>query len=341
MRKPNVPAQGSENQWSLPELDWFSKNSYNLAIKNVSIWNPRNLLRMLVCCIAFIDQYPNDIGEPVSEDLSLRKIFCEFSAATALVSLARGEDVVEVQLQHYLNLRKHIDIFDTLLQDKLGKIEDGPAEDLLQKLAVLIGFDFEAACQLKAWDTIGEVILKAEMCKNLRVYELMADCILSSKAPTPGELFQFPLSAAAKVISIVLVSVLKQIVNKAWELESLDSTKLAKYMRCLFQVALTDSPNIAEGLLKQVCNLAQDAAEVRIFMAYQDWSLTCFRSPICLTLKKNSNGLLRKLLTMRSTCIAVIRTNPAETGRTEPFKLRIFAETMVHWRSYCTTNCQA
>ena len=187
MRKSTFPAQASEKLWSLPELDWFSKNSYNLAMKNISIWNPRNLLRMLVCCIAFTDQYPHDISEQVFEDLSLRKIFCEFSAATALVSLARGEDIDELRLQHYLNLRKHVGIFDDLLQDKLGKIEDGSAEDLLQKLSVVIGFDFEAACQLKAWVTIGEVIRKAEVCKNVRVYELMADCILSSDAPTESK----------------------------------------------------------------------------------------------------------------------------------------------------------
>ena len=190
-----------EHQSSLPELDWFSKNSYNFAIKNVSIWNPRSLLRMLICCIAFIDQYPNDISEQVSEDLSLRKIFCEFAAATALVALARVEDNNEIRLQHYLDMRKHVDAFDWLLQDKLRHIEAGPAEDLLRKLAVLLGFDFEAACKLKAWRSIGEVIMKADVCKNLRVYELMADCILSSNAPTEGNTVHFPTSESAQMIS--------------------------------------------------------------------------------------------------------------------------------------------
>ena len=126
-----------------------------------------------------------------------------------------------------------------------------------------------------------------------------------------------------------LILVLKQIVNKAWELESLDSTKLAKYMRCLFQVAMTDSPKIAEGLLEQVKNLAKDASEVKTLTAFEGWKLTCFRSPNCLTLKKSLNGLLRKLSTTRSTCIATIRMNLAEAGRIEPFRLRISAETKV------------
>jgi hypothetical protein len=186
MRKVHTTAHKSEALWTVAELDWFSKNSYNLSIRYLSTWSPPNSLRMLQCCIAFIDQYPTDISEQVSDDLSLRKMFCEFAAATALIALARAEDIVETQLQHYLNIRKHVASFDTLLQDKLAKMEEGPAQDLLQKLSVLLAFDFEAACQLKAWNDLGEILGKAEVCKEMRIYELMADCILVSKAPTEG-----------------------------------------------------------------------------------------------------------------------------------------------------------
>jgi hypothetical protein len=115
-------------------------------------------------------------------------MFCEFSAAIALVALARGEDLIENQLQDYLTLRKHVSSFDNLLQEKLEKLEGGPKQDLLQKLAVLLGFDFEASCKLKAWDDLSEIIIKAASCNSPRVYELMADCILSSQAPTQGPL---------------------------------------------------------------------------------------------------------------------------------------------------------
>jgi len=142
---------------------------------------------MVVCCIEYIDRYPPDISEEVSEDVSLRKMFCEFSATVALVTLARGEDVVELQLQHYLDLRRHVASFDLLLQEKLTKMEEGPIHDLLQKLSVLIELDFEASCRLKEWDALSKIILKADVCKNPRVYELMADCVLSSQAPPQGK----------------------------------------------------------------------------------------------------------------------------------------------------------
>jgi hypothetical protein len=195
MKKTRSKVQIAEAIWTIPELDWFSKNSYNLAIKHLSIWSPRHSLRMLISCIEFIEQYPKDMSEPASDDLSLRKMFCEFSSATALVALARGEDVIETQLQNYLSLRKHVNGFDCILHDKLEKLEEGPRQDLLQKLAILLGFDFEAACKLKAWDDLGEIILKVASCNDARVYELMADCILSSKAPTQG-LWHDPSSVA-------------------------------------------------------------------------------------------------------------------------------------------------
>lgn len=68
----------------------------------------------------------------------------------------------------------------------------------------------------------------------------------------------------------VRIATLKKIINEAWGLESLDITKLAKYMRCLFQIAVSDNPGIAEQLLDQVHNHAEEASEVpikRIFKA--------------------------------------------------------------------------
>lgn len=116
-------------------------------------------------------------------------MFCNFCAATIFVSIARAEQNVESQLQFYLNLRKHVASFDHILHEKLEKLEVEITEDLLKKLSVLLVFDFEAACRLKDWDGLGDIISKAGICKSMRVYELMADCILSCEAPTQGSFF--------------------------------------------------------------------------------------------------------------------------------------------------------
>jgi hypothetical protein len=55
---------------------------------------------------------------------------------------------------------------------------------------------------------------------------------------------------------------MKKIINEAWGLEELDFVRLAKYMRCLFQVAISDNSEIAEQLLDQVHEHAEQASEV-------------------------------------------------------------------------------
>lgn len=192
--KKHPANMNQEMLWTILELDWFSKTSYNLAIKYISIWSPQHLLRILNCCIAFINLYPGNVPAQISEDLSLRKMFCEFSAATALIGLARGQDDKKLSLQDYVNLRKHVKSYDQLLQEKLPTIlpDDGPAKDLLCKLAVLIAFDFEAACHLKSWDQLGEIIMRSEICASPQMYELMADCILSIEGLSADRLSPYP-----------------------------------------------------------------------------------------------------------------------------------------------------
>jgi hypothetical protein len=185
-QKSLTSGDSSERPFDINELDWFSKNAYNLGLKHAADWEPRKVLRIHQCCISFINMYPKDIGQQASDDLSLRRIFCDFLATLLLISLARAEDNIEVQLQHYLMVRKHVDSFDKSLQEKLDKLEEGPAEDLVNKLSILLAYDFEAAIRLKKWEDLGEIIVKAHICKRVKVYELMADCLLSCEAPTYG-----------------------------------------------------------------------------------------------------------------------------------------------------------
>ncbi len=186
LQKSYSHSKVGDSAWNVEELEWFSKNSYNIAIKHLATWHPRQSLRILTCSITFIDCYPEDLSEQVSEDLSLRKMFCQFSASTALVSLARGEDNIEAQLQDYLTLRKHVANFHNLLQDKLDKMGGNAEQDLRRKLSILVAFDFEAACHLKAWNDLKEVVYRVEVCRSSQVYEVMADCLLCSQAPTQG-----------------------------------------------------------------------------------------------------------------------------------------------------------
>lgn len=55
---------------------------------------------------------------------------------------------------------------------------------------------------------------------------------------------------------------LKSIVNEVWEIDTLDTTKLSRYIRVLFQLSVNVNDPVAEELLDQVASLAHEAREV-------------------------------------------------------------------------------
>ncbi|KAK6955428.1 hypothetical protein Daesc_003065 [Daldinia eschscholtzii] len=131
--------------FTVEELDWFGKNTYNLAVKNVSIWQPRQSIRIFQCCLSIISQYPSDIPTQAAEDLSLRAMFCHFLMATVHIALARAEDDIEIQLQDYLLMRNHVKDFDKGLEARLDTLDEVSKIDLQMKLSTLLVFDFEGA----------------------------------------------------------------------------------------------------------------------------------------------------------------------------------------------------
>lgn len=143
---------------------------------------------MITASRAFIEQIPAVNGPPSSEDLSLRQMFCDYTAATCLVNLARGADDNEQRLEDYLSLRTHAAQYEQVLQAKRDKLDAAPLEDLTRKLEALLAYDFEAACQLHSWDCLVDIISRAAMCQSTPLYLVMADCILSCDAPTHGQL---------------------------------------------------------------------------------------------------------------------------------------------------------
>lgn len=124
----------------------------------------------------------------MASDLALRAIFCNFMISSALVALARAEDNVEQQLQDYLVLREHVAVADALIQLRLQdrNMDKVSAQDLVDKLAQMLAFDFEAAVALKKYPELRETVVKASQCRNLETFKAMADCALRSCLPVEG-----------------------------------------------------------------------------------------------------------------------------------------------------------
>lgn len=240
------------------ELNWFSKNAYNLGIKHTSKWTLRSISRLLDACASIIQYYPNDLPSQEMGDICLRAMFCHFLVATTHIALARPEDNIETQLQDYLVARKHIQAFEARFE-RLPQVDDDCHTDLAAKLSKLMIFDFEAAIHLKAWDDLGTVTRKAAGSKDLKVLQALADSLLRAQAPTQGLLSK--VCQTKKILtSLVTYSVLKIIINEIFMLEKFDTHKLAKYMRCLVRITISDS-SLALKVIEHVCDTVKQAAE--------------------------------------------------------------------------------
>ena len=185
----SIEDASGKKQFDVRELEWFCQNSYNLGLKHAGDWSLQSVVQVLTACVRIIQAFPNDMGAEVAADLSLKAIFCNFLISSALVALARSQDNLEEQLQHYLIMRKHVAAADSEIQERMESqsLDEVASRDLLSKLALLLAFDFEVAVALKRWQDLGEIVLKASACQNIEPLKTMADCILRARVPTERE----------------------------------------------------------------------------------------------------------------------------------------------------------
>ncbi|KAM0261936.1 hypothetical protein ACHAQJ_001939 [Trichoderma viride] len=232
--------------FTVPELHWFRKNAYSLGVLRCEIWEVIHTIRIFKACLAFSGFYPKDLPASDATEIALMAMRCHFVVAAALISLARTEDRVEEQLQYYLESRRHIGEFDSLLEiDVNTALDEKTLKDLIAKLSTLFVFDFEAVTALRNWDSLNEIVRKAKMCRDEVMYKAMGDCMLRSKAP-----------------GNVMFSTMRLIINEIFELGKFDYEKLTKYIRCMFQAILGSDDISALQLIDQALQIAHEAKEV-------------------------------------------------------------------------------
>jgi hypothetical protein len=191
LQRQTADSSPGRKLFTIDELEWFSRNAYNLALKNTATWDLRCVVKMLTACVNIIGHFPPDIGSKA--DLSLKSLFAHFVASSALVALARTQDNIEKQRQDYATLRKHVTAFDNELPEYLPQLDETSRDDMLRKHATLLAFDFEAAVALQQWEGLGSVVQRTIPCKNIAAFQAMADSLLRAQAPGQGLGSRFPL----------------------------------------------------------------------------------------------------------------------------------------------------
>lgn len=235
----------SEIVFTIKELDWFSRNSYNIGLRSIVEWSPPRSLRILSTCIRFLDLYPDDIDASTSAEISYRRLLCHYLCVCVSVELARAEDNIESQLQHYLVSRRHVQEF----RGKKGSVQcsaEDEIQDLEKKFEILLGYDFEASTRLKDWESLRGIVEEAVSCNNkgISVFEIITDVLISSEAPSRIKLIMMQV-----ILNYTVPSPMANVV------------KLSRWIRTLVQLSITKDPKVTEALLVEVIDVTKNRTD--------------------------------------------------------------------------------
>ena len=245
----NIPAleKDGDEKWRA-EIQWWSKNAYNLSLRLCGQAHPEHLVRLLSVCTKFIDCYPNDTGPMHRNNLQNRKLLCHFLSTSALVVLGRSNDKEsEHSLNFYLHARQEIDAFRSLEYKPDGAQQE---TEFKRRLFELLKFDLECILKLQQWDQLDSTLKHCLDCEFVDHWDTLADIVLIIHQQTGSLGLRNQTSAS-------MTELLQRIINETWQ-KSKDIVKAARWLRLSFTMDLSDgSGEFAHKLLEQATGMAK------------------------------------------------------------------------------------
>ncbi|KAH0162689.1 SPO22-domain-containing protein, partial [Aureobasidium melanogenum] len=245
------------------ELRWFACHCYNTALKHCSDMQPELLTRFMMASVALIDLLRNE-GEK-DDGLPPRLLLCRFLATSALIVLARSEDNIERALQLYTDARRQIGAFHQKYQEAIRQesLQPDAISDIAIKEFEMVQFDLEAVMRLEQWDGLDAVLAMCLETRHSNRLESAADLIIHIQTHITSN----PSRLVTPKLLAGITSVLEKIINTCWR-NNKDITRLARWIRCLFQMTLTSDPITSLRCLDQASAIASKAATRQIPEAY-------------------------------------------------------------------------
>lgn len=236
----------TNEQWQ-NEVQWWSKNAYNLSLDYCTSMQPEHLTRLLRVCVAFIDAYPKDVASGQEESLKRRKAHCHFLCATAFIVMGRSSaNASEHSLQSYLQARQQISEFKSIHNVMTGELHN----ELHDKAFELLKFDLECILHLQQWDQFDVAIQACLECQNVDQWDSLADIILIIRQQ-PG------ITEDRTSIRVNMNKLLDKIINQTWQQDK-DITKASRWLRLSFSMDLNNGQgDFALELLKQAAGMAK------------------------------------------------------------------------------------
>ncbi|KAK6528389.1 hypothetical protein TWF281_009630 [Arthrobotrys megalospora] len=231
----------SKSMWSTDEYDWFSRNSYNLALRALQHWPPQYALYFSQLCVQFIKLYPaGSCSEEDVENLDLRMSFCDYICASTCVALAREKEKMEDQLRFYSDARDAIINFREVHEKLHPRLTEKSQKDFGERYLGLLGHEFEACVHLEVWDALPGIVEEVAKFGQLQPLRRIGDMILCADAPTATFLL-----------------VLENLINHCIQIEKHKIDKIARWIRILLQKSLQGDLDRAERLVYQVLDICK------------------------------------------------------------------------------------
>ena len=230
------------------EMQWWSKNAYNLSLRLCTEMHPNHLVRLASVCTQLVSHLSNDAGVVHEADVSRRKAICHFISASALMVLARSsEEGSEHHIQYYLQARQQIDAF------RLVRTGSENAEDAVRlscRQFELLKFEVECIFRLQQWDQLDAALKACSDCKDVDRWDTLADLVLIIH----GQVGSAELSESCNG---KITELLQRIINSTWKKEK-DVVKASRWLRLSFAMNLNDRRDeFALKLLEQAAGMAK------------------------------------------------------------------------------------
>ncbi|OQO08372.1 hypothetical protein B0A48_06242 [Cryoendolithus antarcticus] len=232
------------------EMQWWSKNTYNLALRLCSEVHPEYVVRLARLCARFLSCLPKDDGNMHQDNILDRRRICHFLAATALTVLGRScDDGTEESLQYYTEIRKEVQAY-TAPELAQPEIQWDPSTSA--RTLELYKFDLEAILKLQQWETLKSALERCLQLDNIDRWDTLVDIVLVIHERASA--LKAPTSSTTDIPAL-----LSKIINEVWR-QDREVTKLARWIRITFTIISTsgeDDGGLSLKLVDQAIRMAK------------------------------------------------------------------------------------
>jgi hypothetical protein len=233
----------SQERWQM-EIEWWSKNSFNLAVRHCGSLDPKMLLRLLEACMTFLDCHSRHSEGVQAQDILKRKVVCLFMSTTASIVLGRGSGS---GLNHFTKAREKIGIFKKLN----GKLDPSVHDKGTgSRTFAMLKFELECILRLQRWDDVDAVLHECLDARNEGRWDTLADLLIAMNEHLDGTNEQGHTAH-------LMTQLLQRIINETWRKER-DITKVSRWLRFTFTLCLNHSKgDFSLKLLEQASRMAE------------------------------------------------------------------------------------